>query len=74
MSGEVMDVRHDDGFGALPSRAADTAAKGNTRARDRTLEGPQNELLAFHPIKPGPPETKGFVECSCHVRHVGNRV
>ena len=34
MSGEVMDVRHDDGFGALPSCAADTFTIRNARGTD----------------------------------------
>ena len=39
MSGKLMNVGHDDCLGALPSRATDTATKGDACAGNRTLEG-----------------------------------
>ena len=85
MSGEVMDIGHDDGFGALPSRAADTFTIRNARTRNRTLERSQDEfadscttylLNSFSPysVESRPPEAESLVQGSCHVRHVGYRV
>lgn len=74
MSGEVMDVGYDDGFGALPSCAADTFTIRNARTRDRTLERTQDQLLPFYAIESCPPKAESVVQDCCHVRHVGNRV
>ena len=74
MSCKLMYVWHYDRLRPLPRRPADTTPERNTCTSHRSLKRTQHQFVALHAIKTRPPEAKGFMQHSRHVRHPGDDI
>ena len=74
VSGELVDIRHNEGAVLRPSGATDAAVIGDTGASDGALEGTKNQFAGADDIEAGPEEVESRMEDGDDVGHIGDEV
>jgi hypothetical protein len=65
VSGELVDIRNDNGFAALSGGPADTAAQRDSDAGDFALEGAEHQIMAAKKVEPDPVYSGQCLEKQC---------
>ena len=74
MARELVHIGDDHGFSCSVRMPAQSAAEIDSRARERPLERPKDELISFLQVKPHPKEPERLFQHRSKVRQVRDQV